>query len=206
MGAIVVGSNETHALVGELDGVGMGEDLEAAGIREDRAVPVHEGMQAAELGDGVRTGAHGQVVGVGEHDLGAQVLDRLGGDALDVGLGAHGHEDGGLDIAVRRMQDARARVRLGILGDDLVFEQGLIHMRLLGHPASRALGTPAARVPARNLARGVSPSCAFQQAPIVLSRCALQVMRREMSRNTMRGTTPPTPHPVGRCSHRGWGA
>ena len=90
-------------------------------------MPVHEVVQAAELGHRIGARAHGQVIGVGENDLGAQVLHGLGGNALDVGLGAHGHEDRGLDIAMRRVEDAGARMRLGILGDDLVFEQGLVH-------------------------------------------------------------------------------
>ena len=103
MGAVVIGGDEAHALVGELDCVGMGEDLEATRVREDGAVPIHEIVQASELGDGVRAGAHGEVIGIGEHDLGAKVLDRLGGNALDVRLGAHRHENRGLDITVRRV-------------------------------------------------------------------------------------------------------
>ena len=50
MAAVVIGGDEAHALIGELARVGMGEDLEAARIREDGAVPVHEVVQAAEFG------------------------------------------------------------------------------------------------------------------------------------------------------------
>ncbi len=148
MGAIVIGGDEAHAVVGELDGVAVGEHLESTGVGEDGAVPVHEIVQAAELGDGVRAGTHGEVIGVGEHDLGAKALDRLGGDALHVGLRADRHEDGGLDVAVRRVQDARTRMRFGIIGDNFVFEQGLIHIRLLGYPAPRRHGSnrPRARL------------------------------------------------------------
>ena len=71
--------------------------------------------------------ARGWLVRVGEHDLRAEVANRLPGHALDRGPRADGHEDRGLDVAMRRMQDARARMRLGVLGDDIVGEQGLVH-------------------------------------------------------------------------------
>ena len=125
--AVVIRGDEAHAVVRELHGVLMREHLKAAGIREDGPVPVHERVQAAQLGDGVRAGTHSQVVRVGEHDLGTQVPHRLGGDALDVGLGAHRHEDRRGHVAVRGMEHARARMRLGVLGDDIVGEQALVH-------------------------------------------------------------------------------
>ena len=106
----------------------MAKDLESARIGKDGAVPVHEVVEPAQLVDQILARTHAQVIGVGEHNLRAQRLDCLGGNALDVGLGSHGHEDGRLDIAVRRVQNARARVRLGILGHDVVFEEGLIHV------------------------------------------------------------------------------
>src|SRR5205823_3220815 len=40
------------------------EDLEAAGIREDRALPAHEAVQAAGLLDDVLAGAYGEVIRV----------------------------------------------------------------------------------------------------------------------------------------------
>ena len=80
MATVVIGGDEAHALIGELDRIGMGEDLEAARVREDGTVPVHEVVQAAELGHRIGARAHGQVIGIGEHDLGAQVLHGLGGE------------------------------------------------------------------------------------------------------------------------------
>ena len=125
---IVVGHDKAHAVIGKLNCIVMTKDLEAARIGKDGAVPVHEVVKSAQLVDQVLARAHAQVIGVGEHNLRAQRLDRLGGNALDVGLGSHGHEDGRLDIAVRRVQNARACVRLGILGHDVVFEEGLVHV------------------------------------------------------------------------------
>ena len=45
------------------------EDLEAAGIGQDRPVPAHEPMQPAEPGDPLVAGPQREVVGVGEDDL-----------------------------------------------------------------------------------------------------------------------------------------
>ncbi len=104
--AVVVVDDKAHALVGELDGVVMAEHLEAARVGKNGAVPVHKLVQAAQLGNGVLAGTHGQVIGVGKHDLGAELFDGLGRNTLDVCLGAHGHKDRRLDIAVRGVQYA----------------------------------------------------------------------------------------------------
>ena len=111
----------------------MAKDLESARVGEDGAVPVHKLMQTAQLGDGVLARAHGQVIGIGKHDLGAELLDGLGGDAFDVCLGAHGHKDWRLDVAVRGVQYAGTRVRRRVLGDQIEFKKVLVHkLELLG--------------------------------------------------------------------------
>ena len=131
--AVVVVDDKVNALVSELNGVVVAEDLETARVGEDGAVPVHKLVQSAQLGDGVFTGTHGQVVGVGEHDLRTELLNGLGGDALDVCLGAHGHKDRCLDVTVRGMQHAGARVRRRVLGDQVECKEALVHkLELLG--------------------------------------------------------------------------
>ena len=45
------------------------EDLKAAGVGEDRAVPRHEAVQAAGRFDGLAARAQPQMIGVREHDL-----------------------------------------------------------------------------------------------------------------------------------------
>lgn len=123
----VIGGDEAHALIGKLDRVGMGEDLEAARVREDGTVPVHEVVQAAELGHRIGARAHGQVIGIGEHDLAPRSFTVSVGMPLTLALVPTGMKIG-VSISpcgVWRMPGAR--MRLGILGDDLVFEQGLVH-------------------------------------------------------------------------------
>ena len=54
------------------------DDLEAARVGQDRAVPVHEPMQAAEPRDPLVPGPQVQVVGVGQDDRGADVAEVVG--------------------------------------------------------------------------------------------------------------------------------
>ena len=60
---------KTAASSVDLAHVGEAEDLEAAAVGEDGAVPVHEAVQAAQLGDELVAGPQGEVVGVAEDDL-----------------------------------------------------------------------------------------------------------------------------------------
>ena len=131
--AVVIVDDKAHALIGELDRVVVAEHLETARVGEDRTVPVHKLVQAAQLGDSVLAGTHGQGIGIGKHDLGAELFDGLGRNALDVCLGAHGHKDRRLDVAVRGVQHAGTRMRRRVLGDQVEFKKALVHkLELLG--------------------------------------------------------------------------
>ena len=152
--SVVVHGAEAHAVVGEPAELLVAEHLEAAGVGEDGVVPAHKVVQAPHLGHEVGAGAHGEVVGVGEHDLGAERLERGGREPLDRGLGAHGHEDGGRDVAVRGVQDARARVSAGVLGEDVVGEEALVHVTPSWSACGPARRTRAAR--ARRAPRGAA--------------------------------------------------
>ncbi len=78
-------------------------------VGEDRPVPAHEGVQAAEAGDAFRAGAQHQVIGVGEHDVGAGRLHLVEVQRLDGGGGADRHERRRADDPVRRRHRAAAR-------------------------------------------------------------------------------------------------
>src|SRR5690349_15081243 len=65
--AIEVGA-EDDALLGNLAQAGETEDLESAGVGEDRAGPGHEAMQSAEPPDQLVAGTKVKVIGVAEHD------------------------------------------------------------------------------------------------------------------------------------------
>ena len=113
--AVEVGT-EVDAFVGDRAELREREDLEAAAVREDRLVPVHELMETAGGADDLAARAQVEVVGVAEQDLGAGLGDLLGREALDRGLGAHRHEDRRADLPVRGLQDAEAggRRRIGL--------------------------------------------------------------------------------------------
>ena len=111
--AAVVDGLERDPVVGELHGVGEAEHLEAAGVGEHGAVVVHEAVDAPGLGHQLRAGAHGQVVGVREHHLAAELAQLVGGDPLHRGGGAHGHEHGRVEVAVGSGVGERAGVPAG---------------------------------------------------------------------------------------------
>ena len=83
--------------------VGQAEDLEPAGVGQDRPIPGHEPMEAAQSSDALRGRAQVEVIRVSEDHLrtgGVQVAGRQG---LHSRLGADGHEVGRQDRAVRRV-------------------------------------------------------------------------------------------------------
>ena len=77
-----------------------GEHLEATGVRQDRAVPVHELMQSAHLAHHVVARAKMEMVGVGQLDLAAELLEvQRAHAALDRRLRADVAAVGALEFA-----------------------------------------------------------------------------------------------------------
>ncbi len=141
---------EAHAAVADL-GAGQREHLEAAAVGQDRAVPAHEAVQAAELLDEALARPQRQVVGVGEHHLGAGGAHLVGRQGLDGAVGAHRHEGRRLDQSVRRREAARA----GGSGAGLE----AVAERRLRHGRAGSSGTSCARRSCGAGARaGASPS------------------------------------------------
>ena len=97
---------EVNALLLDLAEACQGKHLEAAGIRKDRAVPVHELMESAQLFDQFISGPHMKVVRVGKLHLGADPPEIVGGyGSLDGSHSAHVHKDRRLDRAVDRLHN-----------------------------------------------------------------------------------------------------
>ena len=95
---------EADSVVGDFAERAKREDLKSAGISEDGARPTDEAMQAAHAADQFVAGAEIKMVGVAEDNLRAEGFERVLGDSFDGALRADGHEDGGLDGAVRQME------------------------------------------------------------------------------------------------------
>lgn len=100
---------EAHSLLVDLAQFREAEHLEAARVREDRPLPVHEAVQVAVRGNHLRARPQHQVEGVAEHDLRTDAHELLGCHRLDGAVGADGHEGGRIDDAVAQREPAAAR-------------------------------------------------------------------------------------------------
>ncbi len=81
-------------------------------------------VQAAGVAHDVSAGAQVEVVGVGEQDLRPEIVQLGGGDALDRGARADGHEDGRLHGTVGGVEASPARRGGGIAREELEVEEG----------------------------------------------------------------------------------
>ena len=82
--------------------------------------PVHEFVQAAERSDPLRAGAQHQVIGVAEHDVGAELAHLLGIHRLDRRGGADRHEGRRADFAAWR--ENLAETGAAVAGEEPVLE------------------------------------------------------------------------------------
>jgi|GEM_PF-6048796 len=97
------------AVFGEFAPVGEGKDLIPAGVGEDRAGPLHERVKPAGLFEDFGAGPEVEVVRIAEDDLRPDVRHEFARrNGLHRADGAHGHEDGRLDGAVRGLDQSRA--------------------------------------------------------------------------------------------------
>ena len=114
---------EQHAIGGDLAQAAEAEYLKSSGIGQDGPWPGHELMEAAQPADGFVPRAQKEMISVAEDDLGVQIIDEVAREeAFDGGLRADGHEDRGLDDAVRGVKEARAGVGVRAGGLELEAE------------------------------------------------------------------------------------
>jgi hypothetical protein len=109
---------ELHSNAADQGAAGRGPgDLEAAGVREDRAIPTHEIVQVAGSPDGVAARPQHEVEGVAEQDLHAGCPQLVRGQAAHRGHGPHGHEGGGFGgpAAATELQSTAPAVSLSFL-------------------------------------------------------------------------------------------
>ena len=112
---------ELHALLADLAQLRQAHDLEAAGIREDRARPVHEFVQAAQRRHPLGAGPQHEMIGIAQQDLGPRGGDGFRQHGLDRARRAHGHEGrrlhramGGMDPPAARLAVPRQELEAGI--------------------------------------------------------------------------------------------
>jgi hypothetical protein len=97
---------EGDPVVVDLVDPGEREDLEAAGVGEDRPAPAHEAVEAADLAQHVEPGAEVEVVGVAEHDLHAGPRELLRVEGLHGAERPDRHEAGGVEPATGEREEA----------------------------------------------------------------------------------------------------
>ena len=105
-----------------LDKMGQAEQLKSAAVGQDRSVPAHEAMQAAEGGHRLFAGPQGKMIGVAEDHFRPGGAELFNFEPLDAGLGADGHKGRHLHGAVRRRKDRPAGRRAGIGVQELEIE------------------------------------------------------------------------------------
>ncbi len=105
---------KSRLFLGHVDHCGQAEELKTAAVGEDRAVPTHEGMQAAEPLNELFARAQREMVGICQHHLSARDADLVDGQSFDRCDSADGHEGGKLDRAMGCVKRASARVRARI--------------------------------------------------------------------------------------------
>jgi hypothetical protein len=84
---------KTHTLFADPSQIPKAENLKPAAVGQDRAIPVHEGMEPPQAPDQFVPRPQKEVVGVGQDDLGSDFTKSLGKDRLDGPLGPDGHEN-----------------------------------------------------------------------------------------------------------------
>ena len=85
---------EDGFLLGDFDAMGEAEELEAAAVGQDRPVPAHEAVQAAERGDHLFAGPQREMIGIAQDHLRPALADVFDLQPFDACLRGDGHEGG----------------------------------------------------------------------------------------------------------------
>src|ERR1700674_4386125 len=95
-----------RALLADFSHLRQAPHLKPAGIRQDRALPMHEAMQSLMCRDYLEARPQIQMKGVAEYHFGSDSLEILRRHRLDRSVGAHRHECRRLDAAARELEPA----------------------------------------------------------------------------------------------------
>ena len=104
---------EGDAILVEFAQAGERHHLEAAGIGQDRAGPIHHLVQPAQRRHPLGARAQHQMVGVGEDEFRPGRAHRIGHHRLDGAGGADRHEHRRRHVAMRGVQRAETGLAVG---------------------------------------------------------------------------------------------
>ena len=93
----------------------QGKNLEAAAVRENRAIPVHELVKSAGLSNDILAGSQIEMIGVSQNDFGAGGLHIFRFHGFHRSLSAHRHKYRGFNGAVGSGNPSPAGTSSGIL-------------------------------------------------------------------------------------------
>jgi len=103
------GGTKSHAVLIDTAHLRQAEHLETAGVGEYRRPPAHETVQAILMQrNDPGTRPQHQMKRIAQYDARPERREFLGQDGLHRAVGAHGHEDRGLDHAMRQSQPPEA--------------------------------------------------------------------------------------------------
>ena len=100
-------AGKLHPFFADTPSVGQRKNLVASAIGEEGPLPLHERMQPPRFFEQIRPRPQVQVVGIAQDNPGPYaVLEFIAAQTFDRTQGPNGHEEGGLDHTVRRLQEA----------------------------------------------------------------------------------------------------
>src|SRR5581483_3634578 len=178
---------EVHALLRHLAQRAEAEHLETAGIRENRAFPMHEAMQPAVRADNLDSRAQHQMKRVAENDLRPDIAQLLRRHRLDRAVGADRHERGRFDDTA--LEDHAPAPRRAVIREQLEFHEG-IECNESARPASTAGG---AYLVIRRLAISPPNNVAgmTRSSPPTLNQIGYSPLRFSAPRSTPKSPTRP---------------
>src|SRR5690349_2734733 len=97
-----------NALFGDFAQIAEAEYLKSTGIGENRTIPGHKLLHAAEVSQPLDARAQVQVIGVIQQNLDTQLFQGVLRNAFDRAYSSHRHEDRGLHLAVGRKEASRS--------------------------------------------------------------------------------------------------
>jgi hypothetical protein len=100
---------EAHALFADLAQRRQGHHLKAAGVGQDRPLPIHEFVQAPQPRNALGAWPQHQVIGVAQQDIGAGLAHTLRQHRLDGARCSNRHEGRRADVAARGADHAQPR-------------------------------------------------------------------------------------------------
>ena len=118
-----------HAFFGDFAHRSQRPNLKTTRIGQDRLLPFFKAMQAAKTFHDVKARAHPQVKSVAQNNLRAHLFKASRHHTFHGAVGAHWHEDGGLNHTMVECELTSSRVAVGVCFEEFKFKHAAIWAR-----------------------------------------------------------------------------